>query len=76
MRAARIHEAVAKRKAAEDWLARLEHDDRLSAPNAHCRARKPCLCVNGRVPARHAPRAMRQEGFRPRNSRAFLTRAL
>ena len=29
MRAAPIHEAVAKRKAAEDWLARLEHDDRV-----------------------------------------------
>ena len=29
MRAAPVHEAVAKRKAAEDWLARLEHDDRV-----------------------------------------------
>jgi hypothetical protein len=29
MRAAPVHEAVAKRKAAKDWLARLEHDDRV-----------------------------------------------
>ena len=29
MRAAPVHEAVAKRQAAEDWLARLEHDDRV-----------------------------------------------
>lgn len=29
MRAAPVYEAVAKRKAAEEWLARLEHDDRV-----------------------------------------------
>jgi hypothetical protein len=29
MRAAPLHEAAAKRKAAEDWQARLEHDDRV-----------------------------------------------
>ncbi len=30
MRAAPVHEAAAKRKAAEDWLTRLEHDDRVA----------------------------------------------